>query len=316
MTEKEMKLKTGSARIRLETLKMLKWRGYGHLGGAMSIVELLSVLYNEVLKYDPKNPDWPERDYVVLSKGHSGPSLYAALALHGFFDKEWLYTLNEGGTRLPSHPDRLKTPGVDATTGSLGQGTSVAAGLGMALRLEKLENAAEPESSAAAHENESGAKDAQLPDSGQRVYLIVGDGELNEGQCWEAFQFMAHQRLNEVIVIIDYNKRQLDGRLEDIITPFDLKKKMESFGFRVPQADGKEESSILDALTQAKKVKDSAVCVLLDTVKAQGVPCYEDKDDCHAPKFDEKAKQALDEVIEELEKFVEEGGGQNVESCR
>lgn len=249
-----------------------------------------------MLKYDPERPDWADRDYVVLSKGHSGPSLYAALALHGFFDKEWLYTLNEGGTRLPSHPDRLKTPGVDATTGSLVQGTSVAAGLGMALRLEK--------------------KASNQIVSDQRVYLIVGDGELNEGQCWEAFQSLAHQKLHEVIVIIDYNKRQLDGRLEDIISPFDLKAKMESFGFRVLPADGKNENSILEALTEAKQIEDSAVCVLLDTVKAQGVPYYEDKDDSHAPKFDEKARQALDEVIERLEKFVEEGGGQNVDSSR
>ena len=202
--EKERQLKKGSAEIRLETLKMLKWRGYGHLGGAMSIVELLSVLYNDILRYKPEVPAWEDRDYVVLSKGHSGPSLYAALALHGFFDKELLYTLNEGGTSLPSHPDRLRTPGVDATTGSLGQGTSVAAGIGMALRKEGR--------------------------SGQKVYLIVGDGELNEGQCWEAFQFLAHHKLHEVIVIIDYNKRQLDGKLTDIITPFDFHKKMESFG--------------------------------------------------------------------------------------
>lgn len=279
--ERTDNLKVGSAQIRLETLKMLKWRGYGHLGGAMSIVELLSVLYNDVLRYDPANPDWPDRDYVVLSKGHSGPSLYAALALHGFFGKEWLYTLNEGGTRLPSHPDRLRTPGIDATTGSLGQGTSVAAGLGLALRKEH---------------------------SDQRVYLIVGDGELNEGQCWEAFQFLAHHRLHEVIVIIDNNKRQLDGKLTDIITPFDLKEKMKSFGFRVIPADGQDEKSIQKALYEAKEVKDSAVCVMLDTVKAQGIPYYVDRDDNHAPKFNEEANAALDEVIEELQRFIENGG--------
>jgi len=291
MTEQEMQkeLKIGSAQIRLETLKMLKWRGYGHLGGAMSIVELLSVLYNKVLRYDPKNPDWKDRDYVVLSKGHSGPSLYAALSLHGFFEKDWLYTLNEGGTNLPSHPDRKRTPGIDATTGSLGQGTSVAAGVGMAFRREK---------------------------SDQKVYLIVGDGELNEGQCWEAFQFIAHHRLNEVVVIIDYNKRQLDGKLEDIINPFDLHEKMKSFGFEVFDADGQDEMSILKALNGAKEVKDSAVCVLLDTVKAQGVPYYVDRDDNHAPKFGGEATESLDDTIEKLEKFIAEGGKQNVEADR
>ena len=280
--EKERQLKKGSAEIRLETLKMLKWRGYGHLGGAMSIVELLSVLYNDILRYKPEVPAWEDRDYVVLSKGHSGPSLYAALALHGFFDKELLYTLNEGGTSLPSHPDRLRTPGVDATTGSLGQGTSVAAGIGMALRKEGRR--------------------------GQKVYLIVGDGELNEGQCWEAFQFLAHHKLHEVIVIIDYNKRQLDGKLTDIITPFDFHKKMESFGFRVFDADGREESSIDEALKAAGQVTDSAVCVLLDTVKAQGVPYYIEREDSHAPKFDAKAKEELDKTIQALEQYVAEGG--------
>lgn len=279
--EKRKELKIGSAKIRLETVKMLKKKGYGHLGGAMSIVELLSVLYNEVLKYDPQNPQWEDRDYVVLSKGHSGPSLYAALALHGFFGLDWLGTLNDGGTNLPSHPDRLRTPGIDATTGSLGQGTSVAAGLGMALRLEG---------------------------KSQKVYLIVGDGELNEGQCWEAFQFIAHHKLNEVVVIIDYNKRQLDGLLSDIIEPFDLKKKMEAFGFEVIQADGKEEESICDALCAAKEVRDSAVCVLMDTEKAQGVPYYVGRADCHAPKFDATANAELDSLIGQLETWIENGG--------
>ena len=282
MSENKLQnLRLGSAAIRLETLKMMREKGYGHLGGAMSVVELLSVLYNEVLRYNPQKPDWDERDYVVLSKGHSGPALYAALALHGFFDCGWLKTLNDGGTKLPSHPDRLKTPGVDATTGSLGQGTSVAAGLGMALRLEKKE---------------------------QKVYLIVGDGELNEGQCWEAFQFLAHHRLHEVIVIIDHNKRQLDGKLTEILNPFDLGKKMEAFGFRVLSADGQKEDSILSALQNAGEVRDSAVCILMETKKAQGVPYYVDRDDNHAPKFDETAKRELDQVMEQLRLQIENGG--------
>ena len=216
-----LKLKKGSAAIRLEAVKMLKWRRYGHLGGAMSIIELLSVLYNKQMKHDPKNPKWDERDYVVLSKGHAGPGLYATLAVQGYFDKEMLYTLNEGGTNLPSHPDRTKTPGVDATTGSLGQGTSVAAGLAYSIRLEQ---------------------------SSQKVYLIVGDGELNEGQCWEAFQFIAHNKLNEVIVCIDWNKKQLDGPIEQILNPFSIAKKMEAFGFQVIECDGKDEESISNAI--------------------------------------------------------------------
>ena len=275
-----MKLKKGSAAIRLEAVKMLKWRRYGHLGGAMSIIELLSVLYNKQMKHDPKNPKWDERDYVVLSKGHAGPGLYSTLAVQGYFDKEMLYTLNEGGTNLPSHPDRTKTPGVDATTGSLGQGTSVAAGLGMAIRMEK---------------------------SSQKVYLIVGDGELNEGQCWEAFQFIAHNKLNEVIVIIDWNKKQLDGPVEQIMNPFSIPKKMEAFGFQVIECDGKDEESISNAIDAAKEVKDSAVCIVMDTIKAQGVPYYYDRSDSHSPKFGGEADAALDAVIAELEAFIEKG---------
>ena len=275
-----LKLKKGSAAIRLEAVKMLKWRRYGHLGGAMSIIELLSVLYNKQMKHDPKNPKWDERDYVVLSKGHAGPGLYATLAVQGYFDKEMLYTLNEGGTNLPSHPDRTKTPGVDATTGSLGQGTSVAAGLAYSIRMEQ---------------------------SSQKVYLIVGDGELNEGQCWEAFQFIAHNKLNEVIVIIDWNKKQLDGPVEQILNPFSIAKKMEAFGFQVIECDGKDEEAISGAIDAAKEVKDSAVCIVMDTIKAQGVPYYYDRSDSHSPKFGGEADEALDAVIAELEAFIEKG---------
>ncbi len=275
-----LKLKKGSAAIRLEAVKMLKWRRYGHLGGAMSIIELLSVLYNKQMKHDPKNPKWDERDYVVLSKGHAGPGLYATLAVQGYFDKEMLYTLNEGGTNLPSHPDRTKTPGVDATTGSLGQGTSVAAGLAYSIRMEQ---------------------------SSQKVYLIVGDGELNEGQCWEAFQFIAHNKLNEVIVIIDWNKKQLDGLTVDIMNPFSIAKKMEAFGFQVIECDGKDEEAISNAIDAAKEVKDSAVCIVMDTIKAQGVPYYYDRSDSHSPKFGGEADAALDAVIAELEAFIEKG---------
>nr|WP_072514147.1 transketolase [Ndongobacter massiliensis] len=278
MDKKErLALKVGSAKIRAATLKMLKWRRYGHLGGAMSIVELLSVLYNKQMKHDPKNPSWDERDYLVLSKGHAGPAWYAALATQGYFPETELYTLNEGGTNLPSHPDRTKTPGVDATTGSLGQGTSVGAGLGYATRLEG---------------------------SDRHVYLVVGDGELNEGQCWEAFQFIAHYKLHETIVIIDHNKQQLDGYLEDILNPFDLAKKMEAFGFRVWTVDGMDEAAISDAIDAAKSVTGQAVCLLLETKKAQGVPYYMDRLDNHSPKFNEEADRAVEAVIADLESFI------------
>lgn len=275
-----MKLKVLSAKIRLDVLKMLKSIGYGHLGGSFSLVETMSVLYGKQLRYDVKNPKWDKRDMIVLSKGHAGPVWYSALANAGFFDKEMLYTLNAGGTKLPSHPDRLKTPGVDMTTGSLGQGTSSAAGLAMSFRLNKTD---------------------------QIVYLIVGDGELNEGQCWEAFQFIAHHALNNCIVIIDVNKKQLDGWTDNILKPFDISKKMESFGFKVFKAKGNSESEINDAIDKAKEVKDSAVAIVLDSIKGQGVKYFEDFMDNHSVKFDNDANnKAADDAIAELELYIKE----------
>lgn len=159
-----------SAKIRLEVCRMLKNRGFGHLGGSLSIVEVLSVLYGDVMRINPQNPSWEERDWFILSKGHAGPALYAALAVRGYFPLEMLNTLNDNGTRLPSHPDRLKTPGVDVTTGSLGQGISLAVGIAKSFQLNKKTN---------------------------RAYAIVGDGECNEGQVWEAFQLGTQDYLKD-----------------------------------------------------------------------------------------------------------------------
>ena len=271
-----------AAKIRYDVLDMLQHRGYGHLGGSLSLVELMSVLYGKQMQYDATNPNWEQRDRGVLSKGHAGPVWYSALAESGFFDKEWLYTLNDGGTKLPSHPDRTKTPGVDMTTGSLGQGTSTAAGIATALKKSHID---------------------------RYVYLIVGDGELNEGQCWEAFQYIANYKLNNCIVIIDDNKRQLDGYTKDIMNPFDISKKMEAFGFFTQKVKGNDIEAIDDAINQAKEVKDKAVCIVLDTIKGQGVPYFENMFSNHSVKFNtdeindaaNEAKQALLEFISKEE---------------
>lgn len=278
MYESDVKeLKKFSAEIRVEILKMLKWRRYGHLGGSLSIVELLSVLYGKEMNVDPKNPSWDQRDYLVLSKGHAGPALYSTLALKGFFDREMLYTLNEIHTNLPSHPDRLKTPGVDATTGSLGQGTSLAAGLAYSLKIEN---------------------------SDRKVHLICGDGELNEGQVWEAFQFIAHNKLDNLIVYIDDNKMQLDGTTKEVMNPFNIRDKMKAFGFYTQEADGSSEEEILSAIENTKNKKDTALCIILDTKKAQGFPYFYDKVSNHAPKFNKEVDSETEKIIEELEKFI------------
>ena len=274
-------LKQLSAKIRRDILQMLEKRGYGHLGGALSIVELMSVLYGKQLRYDPKRPDWEERDMVVLSKGHAGPAWYCALAEQGFFEKDWLYTLNDGGTRLPSHPDRQKTPGVDMTTGSLGQGTSAAAGIATGFRMKG---------------------------SDQYVYLIVGDGELNGGQCWEAFQYIAHYKLNHCVVIIDENKRQLDGTTKEVMNPFDLEEKMKAFGFHVQRVKGNDEEAIDAAIDQAKSITDQAVCIVLDSIKGAGVPYYEQMEGNHSVKFNnDEILQINHKAIKDLEDLIEGG---------
>lgn len=270
-----------AAKIRLDTLCSIKKMGQGHLGGSFSIVELLAVLYGKQLRVNPQDPQWADRDRLVLSKGHAGAALYSALANTGYFDRSWLWTINEGGTRLPSHPDRWKTPGVDATTGSLGQGTSMAAGIATGLRLAGKDNF---------------------------VYLIVGDGELNEGQCWEAFQYIAHFKLNHCIVIIDDNKKQLDGPTKDILDPFDIQQKMTAFGFYTEKVPGADMQAIDEAIERCKAIEDQAVCIVLDSVKGQGTPFFEELDANHSVKFTtDEINQAAEAAIKELTIKIEGG---------
>jgi transketolase len=279
--QKYHELEELAAKIRLDTLCSIKKMGQGHLGGSFSIVELLAVLYGKQLRINPQDPQWADRDRLVLSKGHAGAALYSALANTGYFDRSWLWTINEGGTRLPSHPDRWKTPGVDATTGSLGQGTSMAAGIATGLRLAGKDNF---------------------------VYLIVGDGELNEGQCWEAFQYIAHFKLNHCIVIIDDNKKQLDGPTKDILDPFDIQQKMTAFGFYTEKVPGADMQAIDEAIERCKAIEDQAVCIVLDSVKGQGVPFFEELDANHSVKFTtDEINQAAEAAIKELTIKIEGG---------
>lgn len=260
--------------IRVATLKSLNHLGFGHYGGSMSVVETLAVLYGAVMKIDPADPDWPERDYFVLSKGHAGPALYSTLAIKGYFPREELNTLNQNGTRLPSHPDRLKTRGVDATTGSLGQGISIAGGMALSHKLARRPN---------------------------RVFCIVGDGELNEGQCWEAFQFIAHHRLNNLTVFIDWNKQQLDGELEEIINPFDLEGKFRAFGFDVVTVKGDDIAGLLAVVQPVLPADARPRVVILDSIKGQGVPYLEQLTNSHHLRLTDGMKQTLNEAIHQLE---------------
>lgn len=267
-------MKNFSKQIRIETLKMLHKRGFGHLGGSMSIVETLSVLYTDIMKIDPKNPSWDERDFFVLSKGHAGPALYSTLSLKGYFDKSLLMTLNEDHTSLPSHCDRQLTPGIDMTTGSLGQGISSAVGIAKALKIEKKPN---------------------------KVYTIIGDGELNEGQCYEALQFAYHHKLDNLVVFVDENKLQLDGYTKDILDQVDITAKIAAFGFNTIHIDGHNEELIKEAILSAHQVKNIPTCIILDTIKAKGVELFEENVGNHHIRFSDDQLVYVENKIKQLE---------------
>jgi transketolase len=268
---------TFSTQIRIEILKMLKKRGFGHLGGSMSIVETLSVLYRDIMNIDPKNPSWEERDYLVLSKGHAGPALYSTLALKGYFDVSELATLNNNGTNLPSHCDRLLTTGIDMTTGSLGQGISSAVGIAKAIKIENKTN---------------------------RVFAIVGDGELNEGQCYEALMFARHHELDNFILFIDENKLQLDGYTDEIVNQGSIERKIESFGFQTVRIDGHSEDAIKQAILNTENYPKQPHAIVLDTIKAKGVPFFENNKGNHHIRFSNEDNLLIDKLIKNLEEEI------------
>ena len=257
--EKNKELRVFAEEIRVETLKELANLGFGHVGGSMSVVELLAVLYGKEMRIDPKNPQWEDRDKLVMSKGHAGPAVYATLALKGYFPKEDLLTLNQGGTNFPSHCDRLKTTGVDMTTGSLGQGISTACGLALGNRI-------------------LGRNDAY-------TYLVLGDGECDEGQIWEGAAFAAHQMLNNLIAFVDLNKQQLDGSCDDVLWMGDMVDKFQSFGWFVQKVNGHDIDAIVDAIAKGKAQDQKPVMIVLDTIKGNGCELAEQTFPCHHIKF-------------------------------
>lgn len=260
--------------IRLVTLQMLEDFGAGHIGGAMSIVETLAVLYSGELRCDPNNPDWEERDRLIMSKGHAGPALYATLSLKGFFPKEMLSELNQGGGRLPSHCDRNKTPGIDMTTGSLGQGISAAIGMALGNRMNNNDSI---------------------------TYLILGDGECNEGQVWEGAMFAGYHKLDNLIAFIDFNKQQLDGFTKDVLDLGDIGNKFREFGWFVQKVDGHDPSAILEAVVAAKENKGSPSMIVLDTVKGYGTFAAGVETNHHMNLTKEQMDEEIRLVMERLE---------------
>lgn len=261
-----------SADIRIQTIRSLEKAGFGHIGGSMSVADVLAVLYGGELRIDPAHPDWDGRDYFVLSKGHCGPALYAALALRSYFPMDWLGTVNQPGTRLPSHCDRLKTPGVDMSTGSLGQGVSAAAGIALGLKLQKKPN---------------------------RVFCILGDGELQEGQVWEAAAAAAHHKLGNFFLFVDENKRQLDGYLCDICNSFDPVEKFRAFGWNAVRVCGWDYAAIERAILGAQETPETPHAIVLETEKGVGCSFAEREKFNHYMVI---SHEMADEAVAEIER--------------
>lgn len=263
-------LKKKAIEIRRDILGMLFAAGSGHTGGSLSMVEILVDLYYRQMSYDPKNPKKRERDKFVLSKGHGCPALYAILADAGYFPKEELATLRKIGSRLQGHP-QTGLPGVEISSGSLGQGLSVANGMAIA---DKMDNIA------------------------SRIYCMMGDGETNEGQVWEAAMTAAHYKLDKICAIIDFNKLQIDGWCCEVKHQGEYRAKWENFGWHTEEADGHDFESLEKAFGEAAKVKDKPQIIIAHTVKGKGVSFVENKVEWHgiAPKKDE-----LDKALAELD---------------
>ena len=278
MTTETKELKALAAKIRIAALTAINSIGSGHTGGALSIADALAVLYGREMRVDPANPSWPERDKLVCSKGHAGPAVYGTLAVKGFFPYEELRTLNQGGTRLPSHCDRNKTPGIDMTTGSLGQGVSLACGMALGEKLRGRDS---------------------------RVFLIVGDGETNEGQVWEGFSFASAKKLGNLVVLLDWNKRQLDGWTVDIHDMGDFEAKFKAFGFDTVKVNGNDVDELAAALERTRKGGDKPYAIIMDTVKGAGIKEVAETAMNHTyPVTDENLaiwKERLEAEIKELE---------------
>jgi transketolase len=260
-------LKEKARRLRIDIIRMLHRSKSGHTGGSLSVIDMLTVLYYYKMSHDPKNPKWEGRDRLVLSKGHAAPAQYVALADCGYFPKEDLKMLRQLGGHLQGHPDSKGTPGIEVCTGSLGQGLSMAVGMALALRLDKSKN---------------------------RVYAVLGDGELQEGQVWEAAMAASHYRLDNLCILIDANGLQIDGEVAKVMGVEPITGKFNSFGCHVIEIDGHNVEAIAKALDDAESIKGKPVAIVARTVKGKGVSFFENKASYHGvTPSDEELPRAL-----------------------
>ena len=267
---KIQELKKLATEVRLGILEGVHAAASGHPGGSLSIADILTYLYFEEMNVDPKNPKWDDRDRFVLSKGHCAPALYTVLALKGFFPREEIANLRQIDSFLQGHPDMKGTPGVDMSTGSLGMGISTACGMALA---------------------------AKLNGKSYRTYTIVGDGESQEGQVWEAAMFAAHYKLDNFCLIVDWNNLQIDGKITEVMNPTPHDKKLEAFGFHVISIDAHDFNQIEAALNEAKTIVGKPTAIIAKSVKGKGVSFMEDQASWHgtAPN-DEQYAQAVAEL--------------------
>ena len=263
-------LQEKATRLRKTILKMLTGAGSGHTGGSLSATDIVSALYFHEMRHDPKNPEWAERDRFILSKGHAAPLLYAALASSGYFDKKLLGTLRKIGSPLQGHPCSKKLPGVEISTGSLGQGLSIANGIALGIKIDK---------------------------KSARVYCLLGDGEIQEGQIWEAAMSAAHYKLDNLCAIIDNNGLQIDGHCCDVMQIEPIVQKWQAFGWHVIDIDGHDMHAIVHALQEARDTQQKPTMIVARTVKGKGVSLFEGKVQYHglAP-TDEELEIALKEL--------------------
>ncbi len=267
----DVDLKSLARDIRVDIIRMIEAAGNGHPGGSLSVVEILAVLYWKFLKHDPKNPAWTERDRFILSKGHACPALYAVMARRGYFPQSELLSLRKLGSPLQGHPDRLRLPGIEFSTGSLGQGLSVGVGMALAAKMDK---------------------------KGWKTYVVLGDGEMQEGQCWEAFMSAPKWKLDNLVMILDHNNGQIDGPVDQVMNIEPLTDKLRAFNWEVQSIDGHDLAALEKALERAQKADGKPHAIIAKTIKGKGVSFMENNVAWHgnAPKK-EDADKAVKEIL-------------------
>jgi len=275
--EEEIKLKKTAVQIRKHVLRMIKAGGAGHIGGALSCTDMLTALYFKILRVDPQNPTWPQRDRFVLSAGHKCLALYGTLAESGFFDSSILDTYGALCTKLGGHPDMHKLPGVESNTGALGHGLSISGGMALGLKMDGLDS---------------------------KVYVILGDGELAEGSNWEAAAAASHHKLDNLVAFVDRNKFQHGGRTVDFMSYEPLEKRWEAFGWAVRTIDGNDLQQIYGNVTETPFEKGKPSMIIADTIKSKGLPFMEDLASYHYWKVNDKELKLAEQALQAIEEGI------------